>query len=150
MSGSSIPTSREERVRSERAKWLGSKASRSAAAPTRSRASPLTFGLSLSARDAVARETPAAAATSASVGRRARFTAGQLTRLAIGFKPPPREERYGIDLIRTQRLVGGSDRRPRRAGTSDRRRGAQSEKRRRAPGDRAGAAAAGGLGGAAA
>src|SRR4051794_36167155 len=85
MSGSSMPTSREERVRSERARWFGSKASRSAACQTRARAAPLTFGRSLSARDAVARETPAAAATSASGGRRARFPAAQLTRPAIVF-----------------------------------------------------------------
>ena len=73
MSGSSIPISREERVRSERAIWLGSNASRCAAAQTRSRVSLFTFGLSLRARDAVAWETPAAAATSASVVRRAAF-----------------------------------------------------------------------------
>src|SRR4051794_36271888 len=78
MSGSSIPTSFDERVRSERASWLGSKASRSAAAHTRSRVSSLTFGLALSARDAVACDTPAAAATSASVGRREAFTAVRL------------------------------------------------------------------------
>src|SRR5688572_2205606 len=80
-SGSSIPTSFEERVRSERAVWLGSNASRRAASQTRSRVSLLTFGLSLSARDAVARDTPAAAATSARVGRRTDCTAVSLLAL---------------------------------------------------------------------
>src|SRR4051812_33255430 len=69
-----MPTSREERVRSERAIWLGSKASRRAASHTRSRVSELTSGLSASAREAVDGETPAAAATSARIGRRAAFT----------------------------------------------------------------------------
>src|SRR3954464_4692811 len=68
-----MPTSREERVRSERAIWLGSKASRRAASDTRSRVSELTSGLSASAREAVDGETPAAAATSARGGRRAAF-----------------------------------------------------------------------------
>src|SRR3954454_16259000 len=78
-----MPTSREERVRSERAIWLGSKASRRAASHTRSRVLELTSGLSASAREAVDGETPAAAATSARVGRRTAFTPPAYSPLTI-------------------------------------------------------------------
>ncbi len=67
--GRTMPTAIVDPRRSERARWLGSNASRRAAAHTRARVGSDTFGLAASARDAVARETPAVAATSASVGR---------------------------------------------------------------------------------
>ena len=69
MSGTTMPTAMVEPRRSERASWLGAKLSRSAAAQTRARVASDTCGLSPSARDAVARDTPAATATSASVVR---------------------------------------------------------------------------------
>src|SRR3954449_13567529 len=78
-----MPTSREERVRSERAICFGSKASRRAASHTRSRVSELTSGLSAIGREAVDGETPGAAATSARVGRRAAFTPPAYSRLTI-------------------------------------------------------------------
>src|SRR5215211_3852615 len=72
--------------RRERARWSGWKRSRSAAAQTRARASALTFAPSARARDAVVRETPAAAATSASVGRRSRAMSANPTRLDKRFQ----------------------------------------------------------------
>ena len=68
MSGTTSPTAIVAPLRSERASRLGWKRSRSATSHTRCRVLALTSGLSASAREAVACETPASAATSASVG----------------------------------------------------------------------------------
>src|SRR3954447_4691611 len=93
-------TSRDERVRRERASWLGSKASARATAHTRSRVSGLTFGFPVIARDAVARETPAAVATSASVGRRAKFTPPAYPALTIGSNWAYLDGQFAIDSRR--------------------------------------------------
>lgn len=68
-----MPTAIVEPRRSDRARWFGSKPEPLAAAQTRSRAAALTFALSARAREAVVRDTPAAAATSARVGGREGF-----------------------------------------------------------------------------
>src|SRR6266567_3394516 len=70
MSGTTTPTSIDDWVRSERAEMLGVKPSSLAASSTRWRVLAGILGLSSSARLTVDDETPAAAATSARVGRR--------------------------------------------------------------------------------
>src|SRR6266700_597044 len=70
MSGTTTPTSIDDWVRSERAEMLGVKPSSLATSSTRWRVLAGILRLPSSARLTVDDETPAAAATSASVGRR--------------------------------------------------------------------------------
>src|SRR5579863_8425309 len=77
MSGTTTPMSIDDWVRSERAEMLGVKPSSVATSRTRWRVLAGILGWPSSARLTVDRETPAAAATSARVGRRPGTAAGR-------------------------------------------------------------------------